>query len=247
MPDAEPVTAYVPTGVSSRSVAVETLPAFWRDEPKSLTGALTCTGIGYGQRVSNSDAPAPQRGRPTVLDRAAIATATFRLWTERGYAAVGWKDIAEATDVSVRSLVRHFARKSDIAWIGVPTATKRLRQTLENMPEDVPVDDAVRRAIVASISDDPMTPAGPDWIRVVCTEPELAGTAPTAYQPWIAELARFLGQRVPGMTPAAATALASGYQATTFAALVSWSETGSHDRAADAAGEALTWLSVHPG
>lgn len=194
--------------------------------------------------MSNSDASAPQRGRPTVLDRAAIATETFRLWTERGYDDVGWKDIAEATGVSVRTLVRHFARKSDIAWIGVPVATRRLRDALDGTPADAPVSDAVRRAIVASISDDPMTPAGPDWIRVVCAEPEIAGTAPTAYQPWIAELARFIDHRVAGITPAAATALASGYQAATFAALVAWSESGSHERAAAAADEALTWLSI---
>ncbi len=187
---------------------------------------------------------APQRGRPTVLDRAAIATETFRLWTERGYDDVGWKDIAEATGVSVRTLVRHFARKSDIAWIGVPVATRRLRDALHNTPEDAPVGDAVRRAIVASISDDPMTPAGPDWIRVVCTEPEIASTAPTAYRPWIAELARFIDHRVPSITPAAATALASGYQAATFAALVVWSESGSHEHAAAAADEALAWLSI---
>lgn len=179
-----------------------------------------------------------------MLDRAAIATETFRLWTERGYHDVGWKDIAEATGVSVRTLVRHFARKSDIAWIGVPIATRRLRDALDDTPVDAPVSDAIRRAIVASISDDPMTPAGPDWIHLVCAEPEIAGAAPTAYRPWIAELARFIDHRVPGITPAAATALASGYQAATFAALVAWSESGSHERAAAAADEALTWLSV---
>ncbi|TDD88629.1 TetR family transcriptional regulator [Saccharopolyspora karakumensis] len=194
--------------------------------------------------MSNSDASAPQRGRPTVLDRAAIATEAFRLWAERGYDDVGWKDIAEATGVSVRTLVRHFARKSDIAWIGVPAATRRLRDALDDTPEGSPVGDAVRRAIVASISDDPMMPAGPAWIRVVCAEPEIAGTAPTAYQPWIDELARFIDHRVPGITPAAATAVASGYQAATFAALVAWSEAGSHERAAAAADEALTWLSI---
>ncbi|MDI2030094.1 TetR/AcrR family transcriptional regulator [Saccharopolyspora sp. TS4A08] len=194
--------------------------------------------------MTHSDASAPQRGRPTVLDRAAIATATFRLWSRRGYAAVGWKEISEATGVSVRTLVRHFARKSDIAWVGVPAATRRLREALAEMPEDVPVDEAVRRGVVASMSDDPMSPAGPDWIRLVCTEPELAGTAPTAYRPWIDELADFIARRVPGITPAAATALASGYQAATFAALVAWSETASHDRAATAAEEALGWLSI---
>ncbi|SFS89693.1 TetR/AcrR family transcriptional regulator [Saccharopolyspora flava] len=194
--------------------------------------------------MTPSDAPAPQRGRPTVLDPPAIAAATFRLWSERGYAAVGWKDIAEATGVSVRTLVRHFARKSDIAWVGVPTATRRLREALEQTPGDVPVDDAVRRAIVASMSDDPMSPAGPDWIRLVCTEPELAGTAPTAYRPWIEELAEFIAGRTPGMPRAAAMALASGYQAATVAALVAWSESDTDERAATAAEQALAWISI---
>lgn len=179
-----------------------------------------------------------------MLDRAAIATATFRLWNERGYGAVGWRDIAEATGVSVRTLVRHFTRKSDIAWVGVPAATRRLRDALEAMPEDTPVDEAARRAIVASISDVPMSPAGPDWIRVVCAEPELAGSAPTAYRPWIEQLARFVDQRIPDISPAAATAIASGYQAATFAALVAWSEGQARGSAATAADEALAWLAV---
>ncbi|GAA2364144.1 TetR/AcrR family transcriptional regulator [Saccharopolyspora halophila] len=192
--------------------------------------------------MSSSDAP--QRGRPSVLDRAAVATATFRLWTERGYDAVSWRDISEATGVSVRTLVRHFAHKSDIAWVGVPAATRRLRDALENMPADLPVDESARRAIVASISDDPMKPAGTDWIRVVCTEPELAGSAPAAYRPWIDELAGFIARRAPGISPAAATAVASGYQAATFAALVAWGEGRSAGDAAESADEALGWLAV---
>lgn len=192
--------------------------------------------------VSSSDAP--QRGRPTVLDRAAIAAATFRLWTERGYDDVGWRDISGATGVSVRTLVRHFSRKSDIAWVGVPAATRRLRDALEDMPADLPVDDAARRAIVASISDDPMKPAGIDWIRVVGAEPELAGSAPAAYRPWIDELARFIDRRAPDISPVAATAIASGYQAATFAALVAWGEGRTAGDAAEAADDALRWLVV---
>ena len=202
------------------------------------------TGFAIVGRVSNSDAPGPQRGRPTVLDRAAIAAETFRLWKEHGFAAVSWRDIAEATGVSVRTLVRHFPRKSDIAWIGVPAATRRLREALDDMSEDIPVDEAARRAIVASISDDPMTPAGPDWIHVVCTEPEIVGTAPTAYRSWIEVLARFIDRRVPTISPIAATAIASGYQAAAFAALVAWSEGRARGNAAAAADEALAWLAV---
>ncbi|MFC7344737.1 TetR/AcrR family transcriptional regulator [Saccharopolyspora griseoalba] len=196
--------------------------------------------------MSSSDARA-QRGRPTVLDRGAIATATFRLWSEHGYQAVGWRDIAEATGVSVRTLVRHFARKSDIAWVGVPGATRRLRAALAETPADVPVDVAARRAIVESISDDPMTPAGTDWIRVVASEPELAGSAPGAYRPWIDELARFLRQRAPELSPAEAEAIASGYQATAFAALVSWGEGRTGGDAAASADRALRRLSIATG
>lgn len=65
-----------------------------------------------------------------------------------------------------------------------------------------------------------MTPGSPDRIRVVCTEPELADSAPTAYRPWIDERAHFIGQRIPFISPATATAITSGYQAATFAALV---------------------------
>lgn len=196
--------------------------------------------------VSNSDAPAPQRGRPTVLDRAAIAAETFRLWNERGFAAVGWREISEATGVSVRTLVRHFPKKSDIAWLGVPAATRRLRDALEATPAGAPVGEAARHAIVASIADEPMAPAGPGWIRVVCAEPELAGSAPAAYRPWIDELARFFAERTPGISPVAATAVASGYQAATFAALVAWNEGRAGGNAAAAADEALAWLAVSP-
>ena len=197
--------------------------------------------------VSSSDAPAPQRGRPSVLDRAAIATATFRLWNERGYHAVSWRDIAERTGVSVRTLVRHFTRKSDIAWVGVPNATRRLRAALADTPPGVRVDEAIRHAIVASMSDDPMTPAGTDWIRVVASEPELAGSAPSAYRPWIDELARFILHRAPELAPTTATAIASGYQAATFTALVGWGEGRTGGDAAAAADEALSRLAIATG
>ncbi|MCX2734006.1 helix-turn-helix domain containing protein [Saccharopolyspora sp. NFXS83] len=200
--------------------------------------------------MSTTDAggPAPRRGRPTVLDRGAVATATFRLWTAHGYDAVGWGDIADATGVSVRTLVRHFSRKSEIAWVGVPAATKRLREALRATPDDLPVSDAVRRSVLASVSHDPMlASAGVDWVRVVYAQEEIAGSAGAAYRPWIEELAGYIAGRVPEITRATATAIASGYQAATFAALVAWSEGGARGDAVAATDEALRWLEIPPG
>lgn len=182
-----------------------------------------------------------------MLDRGAIAAATYELWAERGYDAVGWRDIAEATGVSVRTLVRHFSRKSEIAWVGVPAATKRLREALQAAPHDVPVSEVVRRAILASVAHDPIpSSSGADWVRVVCAQEELAGSAGAAYQPWIEELAGHIANRVPGITRVAATAIASGYQAATFSAMVAWSEEGGGGDATAAVDETLKWLEVRP-
>jgi AcrR family transcriptional regulator len=195
--------------------------------------------------TSETDDSARRRGRPTVLNRAAVAETTYRLWAEHGYHAIGWRDIAAATGVSVRTLVRHFSHKSEIAWVGVPAATRRLRKALRDMPEDIPVHDALRLGIVASISDDPMlSPSGADWVRLVYTQEELAGSAGAAYGPWIEELAGYIETRIPEISPSTAVAIASGYQAATFAALVTWSRGDGSGDAATIADDTLRWLRV---
>jgi AcrR family transcriptional regulator len=195
--------------------------------------------------TSDTDDPVRPRGRPTVLDRGAVAETTCRLWAERGYHAVGWREIADATGVSVRTLVRHFSRKSEIAWVGVPAATKRLRHALRDMPDDTPLHDALRSGIVASISGDPMlSPSAASWVRLVYAPEELAGSAGAAYRPWIEELAGFVSKRIPTINPATAMAIASGYQAATFSTLVAWSENACSGSAAENVEDTLRWLYV---
>lgn len=196
--------------------------------------------------MSTSDTRTARRGRPSVLDRGAVASETYRLWVERGYEAVSWSDISEATGVSVRTLNRHFSRKSEIAWVGVPAATRRLRRALREMPADRPVHDAIRQAIAASLSDVLATDTGRDWVDAVCSQKELAGSAGSAYRPWIDELARFLVERFPDMASPVAHAIASGYQSATFAALVSWKSGELPGGAATAVDEMLQWLAVSP-
>lgn len=189
--------------------------------------------------------PGRGRGRPSVLDRGAVATATFELWAEHGYPAVSWRDIAEATGVSVRTLVRHFSRKTEIAWVGVPAATQRLREALQSEPDDVPVSEAVRRSILASAAHGGMLGiSGADWARVVYAQEELIGSVGAAYRPWIEVLAGYLRTRRPEISPAAATAIASAYQTAAFSSLVLWSGRGASGDATSAVDEALRWLHV---
>ncbi|MGW0044800.1 TetR/AcrR family transcriptional regulator [Rhodococcus sp. NPDC003348] len=185
------------------------------------------------------------RGRPTVLEPEAVAEVAFTLWSRQGYAATSWSDLAAATGISTRTLIRHFSVKSAIAWIGVASATDRLRESLSAIPESTPVGEAVRTAVVDSVSRRPRVQrVSPDWLRLISSEPELAGMATEAYRPWITVLADYLTRRIPDAPPAIARALATAYQAAAFAALTEWAEAGAHGDSADAVDAMLRWMDI---
>ncbi|QHG82302.1 TetR/AcrR family transcriptional regulator [Rhodococcus rhodochrous] len=198
-------------------------------------------------KASTESAGGRRRGRPSVIDTEAIAEAAFRLWSRQGYADTSWNDLAEATGISARTLIRHFSVKSAIAWIGVAPATERLRASLSVAPETAPLTDAVRTAIVESISHRPhIQRVGRDWLRLIAGTPELAAMSSEAYRPWITELADYIGRRVPEVPAAIARALATAYQAAAFAALTEWAEEGAHGDPADAVDAMLRWMDIVP-
>ena len=41
----------------------------------------------------------------------------------RGFEAIGWRDVADRSGVSVRTLMRHCSSGADLAWIGVERST----------------------------------------------------------------------------------------------------------------------------
>lgn len=175
-----------------------------------------------------------------------MATSALRLWSERGFTTTSWSDLAEATGISTRTLLRHFSSRSEVAWLGVAPATERLREALDGASDEDPPSVVVRAAIVESVSHDPQIHAlTPRWLRLLSAEPELAATAPIAYRPWIDTLADYLARRLPDAPAAICRALATAYQAATFAALVEWADTGATDECDEAVDRMLRWLDVH--
>lgn len=187
------------------------------------------------------------RGRPSVVDVGAVTEAAFLLWSDRGYAETGWKELAEATGVSARTLMRHFGTRDRIAWAGVEAANERLEQAIAELRAEPDPAAAVRRAIVASVShDEHVARSAAAWFRLIAAEPELVATAAAANRLWTARLAAHLAERLPGATPAVCAALAAAYEAATFAALRAWAERATPgdapDDPADAVDAALAWI-----
>ncbi|WP_370585178.1 TetR family transcriptional regulator [Nocardia sp. XZ_19_231] len=194
--------------------------------------------------------PAPRRpGRPSVLDTRAVSVGALRLWADRGFATTSWNDLAEATGISTRTLLRHYSSRSEIAWIGVAPATERLQAALGAAAPEEPLAVVVRAAIVESVSRDPrIQELASDWLRLISSEPELAATAPRIYRPWIDTLSGYLAGRLPGSPAAVCRAIATAYQSATFAALIEWAESGAEGDCADSVDRMLRWMDPHlPG
>lgn len=65
---------------------------------------------------AGTGAPVGRRERKKARTRQALADAALRLFLERGYEQVGVKEIAEAADVSVTTLFKHFASKEALVF-----------------------------------------------------------------------------------------------------------------------------------
>ncbi|MGW0002711.1 TetR/AcrR family transcriptional regulator [Nocardia grenadensis] len=196
--------------------------------------------------MPTNDTSPRRRGRPSVLDTRDVAAGALRLWSDRGYTTTSWSDLAEATGISSRTLLRHFSSRAEIAYLGVGPATSRLREALDNASDHDDPSGVIRAAVVDSVSHDPrINRVAPDWLRLISAEPELAATAPLAYRPWIDTLADYIAHRLPDAPPAICRALATAYQAAAFAALVEWADSGAHGDCADMVDEMLRWMDIH--
>jgi AcrR family transcriptional regulator len=95
------------------------------------------------------------RERSKTKRRAAITRAAYELFAERGYDATTVADIAEAAEVSPRTVAMYFPAKQDIAMSRVSDAVESLTAAMRDRRPDESVTGVLRR-----------------WLLTTQTEPE---------------------------------------------------------------------------
>src|SRR5712691_3376812 len=90
------------------------------------------------------------RERKKQRTRETIARAAHALFAERGYHATTLNDIAQAADVSTRTIFSYFASKEDILFSDFPLMRHALAQALADRPEGEDTLETVRKFILAS-------------------------------------------------------------------------------------------------
>lgn len=103
-----------------------------------------------GELATPDPRPEPsRRSRKKSRTYAALMQAGAELFASRGFDETTTNDIAEAADVSQRTLFRHFTSKEAVLYGDMDEAIFALRDALEARPADEPVLSVVHHAIMS--------------------------------------------------------------------------------------------------
>ncbi|MFJ7274393.1 TetR/AcrR family transcriptional regulator [Kitasatospora sp. NPDC098663] len=116
--------------------------------------------------------PPGRRERKKAATRQKIADTALRLFLERGYDAVGIRDVAAEADVAVTTLFSHFASKEALVFERDDDFEQRLTQAATARAPQEPLIPALRREVHALVRHCTADDAAPIW-RMIEESPAL--------------------------------------------------------------------------
>ncbi|MEV4097565.1 TetR/AcrR family transcriptional regulator [Streptosporangium saharense] len=116
--------------------------------------------------------PTGRRERKKAATRQKIAETALRLFLERGYDAVGIRDVAAEADVAVTTVFSHFASKEALVFGQEEDFEQRLKQAVTARAPQEPLIPALRREIQAMVRHCTADAAAPIW-RMIDETPAL--------------------------------------------------------------------------
>jgi mycofactocin system transcriptional regulator len=120
----------------------------------------------------------------------------MRLFSEHGFDATTVDDIANAAGIGRRTFFRYFASKNDVVWGRFAEGLADLRATLAATAADVPLDEALRAAIVAFNALSPeQVPVHRQRMTVIFSAESLLAHSTLMYAQWRDVVAEFVAQR----------------------------------------------------
>ncbi|MFD8754396.1 TetR/AcrR family transcriptional regulator [Kitasatospora sp. NPDC059577] len=116
-----------------------------------------------------------RRERKKAATRQSLADAALRLFTERGYDEVGVREIADAADVSVTTLFKHFPDgKEALVFDQDVDREAALVAAVRERPADLTVPQALHRMLLGAHSRTVHADPGfDDFLRLIDTTPAL--------------------------------------------------------------------------
>ncbi|WP_124710534.1 mycofactocin system transcriptional regulator [Gordonia insulae] len=138
-----------------------------------------------------------QPGRRPVTSRAEISAVAIDLFTAKGFEDTSVDDVADAVGVARRTLFRYYPSKNAIAWGDFDSHLAEMRTLLAEIPDDLPIADALRRALI-SFNDVPATELAGHRRRMslLLGVPALQAHSMLMYAEWRQVIAEFCAHRL---------------------------------------------------
>jgi mycofactocin system transcriptional regulator len=175
--------------------------------PRAADAATRAAG---GGPAADRATRAGHRGRPPGTSRRALELIALRLFTEQGFDETPIGQIAAEAGVSRRTFFRYFRAKADVLWGDFDAEVRAIQAALAAVPAEVPMMDAIRRAVVAAnhyrAADIPELRAR---MSLLISVPALQSSAAIHYDAWERAISDFAATRI-GQPPGSLYPLAVG-------------------------------------
>jgi len=137
------------------------------------------------------------QGRPAVTSKGELELLALELFAERGFEQTTVDDLAEAAGIGRRTFFRYFASKNDVVYGDFDAALGELRARLAATPEEVPLWDGIRDAVLAFNALPPgAEPQHRVRMSLVLHTPALQAHSTLRYAGWRAVIAEHAAPRL---------------------------------------------------
>ncbi|KUI25709.1 mycofactocin system transcriptional regulator [Mycobacterium sp. IS-1742] len=145
--------------------------------------------------MRQDSAPRVGRRRSTTQDH--ITDVALELFAARGFDEVSVDDLGGAAGIARRTLFRYYSSKSAIPWGDFDAHLEHMRHLFDDLDPTVPVDEALRAALLAfNRFDAAETARHRQRMRVILQTDALQAYSMTMYAGWRAVIARFVAGRI---------------------------------------------------
>lgn len=139
------------------------------------------------------DAPGDSR---RATSAAHLTHVGLQLFFERGFDETTIDDIAAAAGIGRRTFFRYFSSKNDLPWGDYDALVERMRRQLDATPDDVPIVDALRAAVIEfnRYPADEL-PYHRQRMALLLRVPSLVAHSTLRYESWRSAVAQFVARR----------------------------------------------------
>ena len=138
-----------------------------------------------------------RRGRPPGTSRRELELISLRLFTDQGFDNTTIEQIAAEAGVSKRTFFRYFSSKADVLWSEFNREVDVIRAALAQVPAEMPMMDAIRRAVVTANHYGPRdVPELRMRMNLIGSVPALQSSAAIHYDAWERAISDFAAIRI---------------------------------------------------